>query len=337
MKRVTLTLLMLAAALIATVANAQDPKVTGDQDGSSQQVEESDEAYRRRMELEDARYRDPTYTDPAGSWSRELEKIDTLPPESRENIRDQLVDVIMDNPDWKPGDALEEYPYEPTAAAQADADLLEREQAAWDEQIEKYHAREAEAFGAYRGPVAGPGNPSGESGGQQGQQGQQGEQGGGDGAQGGGQDDGQDGQNSSDQADRSAGTYQPQSDRQDEGPSTQGVSESALDFLMARQQGLGQSRQPPAGEPSTAPPNGDSAAPAGQQRPDSQSSSPAEPSQAEPSQAEPSQESEAELDMRGIIAIEDLGKLEGMGDGSARGTPPEQDPDENPENPRTPR
>ena len=40
--------------------------------------------------------------------------------ESRDNIRDQLVDVIMENGEWEPKDALEEYPYQPTATAQSD-------------------------------------------------------------------------------------------------------------------------------------------------------------------------------------------------------------------------
>ena len=175
MRSLLIIALLALAGLASMPASAQDPQVTGDRDGSSQQVEESDEAYRRRMELEDARRsQQPTYTDPGGGYQREPEKIDKLPPESRENIRDQLVDIIMENPDWEPSDALQEYPYEPTEAALADASLLQQEQEAWDEQVEKYHAREAEAFGAYRGPVAGPGNPDGAEGGQQGEQGQDG-------------------------------------------------------------------------------------------------------------------------------------------------------------------
>ena len=66
----------------------------GDEDGSSERVESSDEAYRRRMELEDARRQDPSYTDPVDSYKKEQEKIDKLPEESRDNIRDQLIDVI---------------------------------------------------------------------------------------------------------------------------------------------------------------------------------------------------------------------------------------------------
>jgi hypothetical protein len=128
-----------------------------------------------------------------------LEKIDKLPEESRDNIRDQLLDIIMKNGEWEPKDALEEYPYEPTAAAKSDPELMEREQEAWDEQIEKYHQREAAAFGTHRGPVPGPGNPAGQEGGQQG-----------DGAQQGGQQgSGQDGSDGGDSGEGSKGTYEP--------------------------------------------------------------------------------------------------------------------------------
>ncbi len=133
----------------------------------STEVEESDEAYRRRMELEDARQRDLGYTLPPETYAQEQEKLDKLPEESRNNIRDQLVDIIVENGDWEPSDALKDYPYEPTAAAQGNPELMQQEQEAWDEQIEKYHKREAAAFGTYLGPVPGPGNPDGEEGGGQ--------------------------------------------------------------------------------------------------------------------------------------------------------------------------
>jgi hypothetical protein len=336
MKRFMLLLPVLLAVSAGTAVFAQDPKITGDQDGSSQQVEESDEAYRRRMELQDARYRDPSYTDPVGSWAPKQEKIDKLPPESRDNIRDQLVDVIMANPDWKPGDALEEYPYEPTATAQADTDLLEREQAAWDEQIEKYHAREAEAFGAYRGAVSGPGNPSGQEGGDGGQAGQQGNAAG---QQGGGEQGGQQGEDA--QAESTAGTYQPQNGGEGEEPGKKGVSQSALDFLLGRQQGQDSSRQAQRpGDMSERPESTDGQAADGSPPSFADSSQPpgdpsprSAPSEQDPqSQADQREENETdptEPDMRGIIAIEDLEKLEGTGNGTGRAAPPEdEEPDD---------
>jgi hypothetical protein len=160
-------------------AFAQDSEPAQDEDGSSEQVEQRDDAFRRQMELEDARSRDRTYVDSTyGGQKAKLEKIDKLPEESRDNIRDQLVDVIMENGDWEPKDVLEEYPYTPTEGAQSDPELKQQEQEAWDEQVDKYHEREAAAFGAHRGPVPGPGNPTGQEGGEQGEGSEQGEQGG---------------------------------------------------------------------------------------------------------------------------------------------------------------
>lgn len=260
--------------LLAFLANpplaAQEPP-SADDDGSSEQVEDSDEAFRRRMELEDARRRDPSYTTPLGKQQKEQEKIDELPPASRENIRDQLVGIIMEEGQWEPSDALEEYPYEPTAAAREDADLMRQEQEAWDEQIEKYHEREAAAFGAYRTP---PGNPGGTDG-QPGESGtERGEAGG----------SGQAGQAGS------AGSYAPytadRSADEDE-VSTAGAQQSALDFLRGAQ-------GPASADPAVAA-RGSAAAETESAR------SPAAPAEAVPVR-----------DLPGVIAIEDLDKLEGV-------------------------
>jgi hypothetical protein len=318
MRSLLIIALLALLSLTCVPAFAQDPQVTGDRDGSSQQVEESDEAYRRRMELEDARRsQQPTYTDPGGGYQREPEKIDKLPPESRENIRDQLVDIIMENPDWEPSDALQEYPYEPTEAALANASLLQQEQEAWDEQVEKYHAREAEAFGAYRGPVAGPGNPDGSEGGEQGQAGEQGQDGG-EGQQGG--EGGQQGGDAGSQG--QAGTYQPYQSSEDsaeDAVSTAGVSESALDFLRTQ-------RAPAAGNPAAE--EAGAAVQARQQGQQQEQSAAAESGTAATQAQAEGAEAADETDMRGIIAIEDLDKLEGAG-GVPVARPPPEDDEEN--------
>ncbi len=213
-------------------AFAQQTTTAKKQDDSSEEVEQREDSYRRQMELQDARSQDRVYIDTTYAKTAKSEKLNGLPEESRDNIRDQLVDVIVENGEWKPGDALREYPYQPTAAAEADPALKELEQAAWDEQIEKYHTREAAAFGAYRGRAPGPGNPDGPEGGQQGE-GSQGQQGGGQGGE------GEEAENKKD----SAGTYQPyqaSSSSSENEVSTAGVSESALDFLTG---GQAQSRQ----------------------------------------------------------------------------------------------
>jgi len=343
---------------------AQDGEPAGDEDGSSEQVESAEDAYRRRMELEDARRKDPSYTDPVDTYKKDLEKIDKLPEESRENIRDQLVDVIMENGEWEPSDALEEYPYEPTEGAQSDPVLMEQEQEAWEEQIEKYHEREAAAFGAYRGPVPGPGNPTGQEGGSQGsEQGQQGGQQGQQGGQGG--SSGQDGDGGS----GSEGTYEPyQSSHNgaDDEVSTAGVSESALDFLKGRQgqqQPSGSQQQAPTGQQQAdsmqaeAEAAQQAQAEAAQQaqaeaaqQAQAEAAQQAEAEAAQQAQAEAAQQAEAEaaqqaqaeaaeqeqseqqqdstpeidLDTRGIIAIKDLDKLEGAD--SPEQPPPEEDP-----------
>jgi hypothetical protein len=303
-----LALALTAALALPRVAPAQDPAAEEPPaQGDSQQVEESDEAFRRRMELEDARHRDPTYVDPQAGYQRELEKIDRLPEASRDHIREQLIDLIVENGEWTPDDARREYPYAPSAAAQADPALAGQEQEAWDEQIEKYHAREAAAFGAYRGPVAGPGNPDGAEGaaesdgggaGQAGAQGQAGDA----------------GETAHSESGATSGTYQPyQPNRQtaDEQVSTAGVSESALDFILGRQGGA------PAtpGEPGAAP--NESAAPTPSEPPSEPSSEPS----AEAQQAVP-------RDLRGILAIEDLDKL---GPGVRQPPPPEEEEPEDPD------
>lgn len=300
MKAFLHALLILAlAASLGVTAFAQETTVTGDQDGSSQAVEESDEAYRRRMELEDARRTDPTYTDAANDYRRDAEKIDKLPKESRENIRDQLVDVIVSNPEWQPEDALGEYPYVPSAAAQSDPDLAQQEQEAWDEQIEKYHARESAAYGAYRGPVAGPGNPEGSVSQQGGAAQDGGDQGGEGGQQGQGGQSGQQGASGSQGSDGTYEPYQSQNEDGEERTSTRGVSESALDFIRQRSPSASSSEQAQMAEEASS--DTTSAA--------SEDSSPDEP-------------------QRGILAIEDLELLEGTGPGVVVETPEPEDPED---------
>lgn len=302
----------LALAACLSPVLAQDPPVAEEADTSSQQVEESDEEFRRRMELEDARARDLGFPAPTASPAKDLEKIDKLPEKSQDNIRDQLVDVIVESGEWEPFDALREYPYEATAAAQADPDLLQKEQEAWDEQIQKYHEREAAAYGAQRGPVPGPGNPTGQEGGAQESAGQEGAGQEGSGQEGGGQEATETGgeqgagAGSGGQGDEqgggqagSSGTYQPyesnRSPATDE-VSTAGAQQSALDFLRGQQ---GQAQPAATATPAATP----AAAQASAGEPESAS----EPATESAPEAEP----EVLLDTRGIIPIEDLDKLEG--------------------------
>jgi hypothetical protein len=301
------TAFILALAAYLSPALAQDPPATEEADSSSQQVEESDEEFRRRMELEDARARDLGYPAPVDSPQKALGKIDKLPEKSRDNIRGQLIDVIVENGEWEPFDALREYPYVPTAEAQTDPDLLEKEQAAWDEQIEKYHEREAAVFGAGRGPV--PGSPGGAGGGATegseppGAEGEQGAEGaGGQSAEAGGEAGGAEGDAGGGQAGAS-GTYQPyEANRKPaaEEVSTAGAQQSALDFLRG-QPSQTQATATQAGATQAGATQAAAQASAGE------SASASEPETESAAEAEP----ELPLDTRGLIPIEDLDKLEG--------------------------
>jgi hypothetical protein len=314
----TTTLCAAGFGLWATPASfAQDAEPAAAQDaaGRSAEVEESDEEYRRRMELEDARQRNLGYTLPPESYVAQQDKLDKLPEPSRDNVRDQLVDIIVENGEWEPSDALKEYPYEPTAAALEDPDLLEMEQAAWDEQIDKYHKREAAAFGTYLGPVPGPGNPSGAEGGAQAQAGEGAEGSGPAGAQPGSAGE-MEGGSQGGQA-GSAGTYSPASSSQagsGEEISTAGVRQSALDFLKAQQGQVGSQASTPMATSAAGMPAASGPAGSGQ----AASEVPVESARQQAGMPEPAatdepagEATDIDLTTPGIIPIEDLEKLEG--------------------------
>jgi len=291
----SIILLVIGATLYIGVVQAQDNAIPDDQGSTSERTEASEDAHRRRMELEGMRDRvtfsNTTYTSQAGQ-----EKIDKLPKESRDNIRDQLMDIIIESGQWEPFDALREYPYEPSDAAQEDPGLREREQEAWAEQMEKYHQREARAFEANRPSMPGSdsqqaASPSGQSGQEQGGQGQSQGESEGEGEQQGesqggeGESQGKEGQQGSQgRSSSSASSYEPyQSQQNDDADeiSTAGVSESALDFLRAKQ-----------GQDSSSAEDG--ATTSQQSSQDSQ------------------QPSESAFIIPGTIAIKDLDKLEGL-------------------------
>jgi len=142
-------LLAISSVLYFGVVQAQDNAGPQDPDNSGEQAEAREDAYRKRMELEGSRDRD-SFSNTTYTSDTKQEKIDKLPKASRDNIRDQLTDVIIENGQWEPFDALRDYPYEPSEAAQEDPGLRQQEEEAWAEQMEKYHKREAKAFEASR-------------------------------------------------------------------------------------------------------------------------------------------------------------------------------------------
>jgi len=292
-------LLMFLLPGFSTPSWAQE-STTGSNDESSEQTEESEEAYRRRMELEGARDSE-TFSNTSFGSQVEQEKIDKLPPASQKNIRDQITDIIIENDQWEPGDVLEDYPYEPTEAAMKDPALREQEEEAWAEQVDKYHEREAAAFGATRPPMPGdpgqPGGPGSEGAGQQAG-----------GPPGGGPQSQQE-----QAAENSAGGFDPNRSGQEDEASTAGVSESALDFLRGKRgqtSTTGEGTQPQ-GSPSGSATGGQE--PAAQQPPALAGNG---EKQQEQDSAQPSDTpTPSDNTPDGTIPIEQLNQLQGLAGG----------------------
>ena len=327
-------LFAICSTLYTGVVQAQDSASPDDPDSSSEQAEQAEareDAYRKRMELEGSRDQD-TFSNTTYTTEAKQEKIDKLPKESRDNIREQLTDIIIENGQWEPFDALREYPYEPTEAARENPGLREQEQEAWAEQMEKYHQRESSAYGASRPSMPGsesrqaggspdPSGQQGESEGegeQQGQsqggagesQGEEGEQG--EGQDGEGESKGEEGQQGSQgSSSSSASSYDPYQPQQNDDPdeiSTAGVSENALDFLKARQeQGSGSAGQAASSDEAVEQQQAFSQAEDG-----AENGAEDEAATAQQSSQDSQQQSESEIIIPGIIAIEDLDKLEGL-------------------------
>lgn len=287
-------LLVIISAFCCSEVLAQENTNPTDQGRDSERTEASEDDHRRRMELEGARDRD-TFSNTTYTAQADQEKIDKLPKESQDNIRAQLMDMIIENGQWEPFDALRQYPFEPSEVAKKEPSLLEREEEAWAEQIEKYHQREATAYEARRSPKPGAdtrqaGADPGSNGQQNQEQNTQGDSRNGEQPQGEGLNGQDESQNSGQHGSRinssSASSYEPYQSRQSDDSdeiSTAGVSQNALDFLKARQGSL----------------SGDQA-----------SDSP-EDSTAASQRNSPDSQRKSEFIIPGTIAIEDLDKLEG--------------------------
>ena len=212
------TVFACSGLLAQTGAPGSDDGSARTEQESSRKVDESEESYRTRMELRDQRYReqkraDMIYAIPAGT-----SKLDQLPEASREHIKQQMRERTIASRQWKPGEDVSDYPYEPSEAAQTDAKLHNLEREAWAEQLEKYQQREAAAYANTQG---------GQS------------------ALAGGQESGKGGANGSSGA-STASASQNQADAarkpdpyegtggETEEISTAGVSESALGFLQGK-------------------------------------------------------------------------------------------------------
>lgn len=129
-----------------------------------QEVEVSEDNYRRYMELKDQQIeRAPLPVDSYQPRSG-LEKMERLPEASQKHLRNQLREIIVQGDAWQPEDADTLYPYVPSAAAQSDGALQRQEGEAWEELVGEYHAREAAIYAAAQGrpaPDGGTASPAG--------------------------------------------------------------------------------------------------------------------------------------------------------------------------------
>jgi hypothetical protein len=226
--------------------------------------------------------------------------LDELPPASRQHIKDQLRDLIIENPQWQPGDDLTGYPYEPSAAAKTDPALEKKEREAWAEQLQKYQEREAAAYANAQGNAASSAAAAAEAKGEQGSDESAGAQGGSTGQPG----------DAAAQAAGAHGSGQPGSQqsakpwaersRPPKEISTAGVSESALSFLQGKGSRVDDQAQPAPGES------------AGQE----ENSSPESTAGAEPAEetAEGNEATAAEIP--GSMEVSALAQLQGMDSGS---------------------
>jgi hypothetical protein len=136
----------LAALLPGLAVHAQDETLPAEEEeapDTSQEVEVSEDNYRRFMELKDARIERDAFPVNAYTPQAQLLKMGELPEESQKHLRNQLRQIIIENDGWSPEDANSLYPYTPSAAADSDQELRRQEQAAWGELVENYHQREA--------------------------------------------------------------------------------------------------------------------------------------------------------------------------------------------------
>lgn len=150
-------------------AEADEPGEENDIDESaaSREVDFSEENFRRSMELRDqALQRSPDLTTGSYSTGTGLQLLDDLPEASQKHLREQLREVIVQNGPWTPDEAGETYPYVPSAEAMKNPSLRRREDSAWGELVDRYHEREAAIHAnAGRSRLAtaeSPGAPGGE-------------------------------------------------------------------------------------------------------------------------------------------------------------------------------
>lgn len=139
--RTIFCLLAISGLVSAWAQEEQAPEPEAEPD---QEVEISEENYRRHMELGDVELQRNTFPVTDYAAQAELQKMSRLPEASQRHLRDQLRDQIMQGGPWTPADAEREYPFVPSRAARGDGELRGKESEAWEELVGEYHAREAQ-------------------------------------------------------------------------------------------------------------------------------------------------------------------------------------------------
>lgn len=233
------------SGMAQTVTGAEDTLVTpASQDHpTSQEVEVSEDNYRRFMELKDRQQQrniiPETVFKPQGS----LQKIAALQEDSQKHLRNQLRDIILQSEQWKPGDELQLHPYVPSASAQNSQSLQRQEAEAWDELLAGYHQREAGIYANSTRSEAAMVSANGQS--DQSEASDDGDKGDGDKGDG-NKEGGNKGKQAAEasnagQNGASADSYSPNSSKAAASPVTVGISQNALEFLINNGRGVQQS------------------------------------------------------------------------------------------------
>lgn len=233
------------SGMAQTVTGAEDTAVTppSPDNPASQEVEVSEDNYRRFMELKDRRQQPNIIPETVFKPQGSLQKIEALREDSQKHLRNQLRDIILQSEQWKPGDELQLYPYVPSTRAQDNPSLQRGEAEAWDELLAGYHQREAEIYANSTRSEAAMASANGQS--DQSEASDDGDKG--DGNKGDGNNEGGNkgtqaaeasnaGQNGA-----SADSYSPSSSNAATNPVTAGISQNALEFLINNGRGAQQS------------------------------------------------------------------------------------------------
>ena len=212
---------------------AGESENAGQSENASDETEFNDDNYRRFMELRSGGNMRNVLPESAFETGSALEKIQSLPEESQKHLRNELRDRIVEGEKWTPEQLEADYPYSPSEAAQSDDGLKEQESEAWDELVSEYHAREADIFAhSARSQMASASSAAGNAAGSPATG--SGQQGDGGGAESTGSNNTE---TSAREAAMQAARNAPESDQSVDNPSdqpdTRGVSQNALEFLIA--------------------------------------------------------------------------------------------------------